>query len=373
MGTACNDFTNRTVVAVTTLWLLVLSGCGRDFDPAAIDPSSQRRLPVGPVVGFTGSYGSHVWLGIPYARPPAGERRWRKPVPAPSWKGRREALEVGWPCPQLATPFAGVADQAPGTYAGNEDCLVLNVYAPRLETNELPAGDDRLPVMVWIHGGGNSVGHASYYDGGKLAQAQNVIVVTINYRLGPLGWFRHAALREDARDAAEASGNFGTLDQIEALRWVRDNIAGFGGSPDNVTIFGESAGGRDIMALLLSPLSEGLFHRAIAQSGSVREVSALEAEAFADAPEPGHRHSSNEIFSKLLVRAGRARDRSGAIALIRSMSGDEIEAFLYETRPARLIRVYSQGRDEAIPIVPSVFADGTVLPIGPPLERFAAG
>jgi len=362
-----------TAITVVTFGLLILSGCGAGIEPASIDPSSHRRLSVGEIVGFTGSYGSHVWLGIPFALPPEGGRRWRKPEPAPGWKGRREALEFGSPCPQLATSFVGVTDRPQGTYAGSEDCLVLNVYAPRLETKEVPDGDDLLPVMVWIHGGGNSVGHASFYDGGKLAQTQNVVVVMINYRLGPLGWFRHAALRNGARDAAEASGNFGILDQIEALRWVRDNIAGFGGNPDNVTIFGESAGGRDVVALLLSPLAEGLFHRAISQSGSARENPTDTAESFAGAKEPGHRNSSNEILAKLLVRAGRAGDRSAAIALIRSMSLDEIEVFLYETHPARLMRMYAQGSQEPIPDVPNVFADGTVLPATPPLELFAAG
>src|SRR5262249_11867553 len=153
--------------------------------------------------------------------------------------GVREALHTGDACPQFASPFAGAKRGATGVI-GSEDCLTLDVWAPRFEPGAVPAAGARLPVMVWIHGGGNSIGRAGFFEGGNLAARENVVVVAVQSRLGPLGWFRHAALREGA-DAADASGNFGTLDLIRALEWVRDDVAAFGGDPGNVTVFGESA------------------------------------------------------------------------------------------------------------------------------------
>ena len=158
------------------------------------------------------------------------------------------------------------------------------------------AAQARLPVMVWIHGGGNIIGLSDFYDGGRLAQEQNVVVVTLNYRLGPLGWFRHAALREGATPA-EQSGNFATLDLIRALEWLRENAAAFGGDPGNITIFGESAGGHHVFMLLLSPLANGLFQRAIAQSGGTGLTTPAEAENFTDDAEPGEPGSSNEVLA----------------------------------------------------------------------------
>ena len=339
--------------------------------PPVVDASSRRSLPAGEVVGFTSDYESHVWLGLPFAAAPVGDMRWRSPAPIPAWSGLREAIAFGSPCAQLASPFAGVVDQDPGTPAGSEDCLYLNVYAPRRTPESVPTGEDRLPVMVWIHGGGNSIGHASFYDGGHLATSQDVVVVTINYRLGPFGWFRHAALRASARDAAEASGNFGILDQIRALEWVRDNIAAFGGDPGNVTIFGESAGARDVLALVLSPMASGLFHRAISQSGSARKMPLDDAEAFAGTPHDGLPNSSNEILGRLLVAAGRAQDRAAAVAGIADMSPSEIASFLRGTSPADLLTAYVTDGMEGIPDVPNVFGDGTVIPSGPPLEQLA--
>lgn len=359
-----------TLLAVALAWA---AGCSREPVPAppSLDESSHRAPPAGELVGFTGAYGSHVWLGIPFAAPPAGERRWRAPEPIASWEGVRQALEFGSPCPQLASPFGGIVDQEPGSFGGREDCLYLNVYAPRLGESAVPRGEDRLPVMVWIHGGGNVIGHAGFYDGGNLAQRQKVVVVTLNYRLGPLGWFRHAALRSTASDAREASGNFATLDQILALEWVQKNIAAFGGDPDNVTIFGESAGGRNVLALLLSPLAEGLFHRAIAQSGSARELLVGSAERWSDAPEPGHRNSSNEVIARLLIAEGQARDRSGARTLLGQMTQAEIARLLRATSPSALLAVYEKEEHEGLIDVPNVFGDGVVVSAEHPLERFA--
>ncbi|WP_454760263.1 carboxylesterase/lipase family protein [Caulobacter segnis] len=210
--------------------------------------------------------GVSVYKGVQYAQPPVGPLRWRAPVPASGWTGVRDAKAFGSAC--LQPP------QAPnGLYSGglapmSEDCLTLNVWAP--------AGAKKLPVMVWIHGGALLGGGSSepLYDGAKLAK-QGIVLVSINYRLGLLGYFAHPAL--SAESPRKLSGNYGLLDQIEALRWVRDNIAAFGGDPAQVTIAGESAGGLSAIALMASPQAKGLFQRAIVQSGYMPAYRALHA------------------------------------------------------------------------------------------------
>ena len=213
---------------------------------------------------------AHAWLGIPYAAPPVGELRWRPPRPAPAWDGTREAIAVGAQCPQTFGFSAG---------GGDEACLFLNVWAPASR----PAAP--APVMVWFHGGAFIFGSGGdpYYSGRVLAARHGVVVVTVNYRLGPLGFLAHPALA--AEDAAHPrSGNYGILDQLAALEWVRDNIAGFGGDPARVTVWGESAGGLSACIHYLSPRSRGLFHAVISQSGlcsgdGVGETSTALAEA----------------------------------------------------------------------------------------------
>jgi para-nitrobenzyl esterase len=333
------------------------------------DPTSQRALPGGgEVVGYTGRYGSHVWLGIPFASPPVGERRWRAPAPPAVWTGTREALAFGDHCPQIASPFGGVADVPAGSITGSEDCLYLNVYAPRMQPGD--AAQAKLPVMVWIHGGGNVVGFADFYDGGRLAQSQDVMVVTLHYRLGPLGWFRHAALREGA-SPAEQSGNFAVLDLVRALEWVRENAASFGGDPGNVTIFGESAGGQNVFALLLAPAAGGLFHRAIAQSGGIWTKTPAEAENFLDDAQPGDPGSSNQVLARLLVAAGKANDEAAAKQAIASLPAPEIADFLRSQTPEQLFAGYPVGGDEGMLEMPQVFGDGVVLPSGDGLAQLS--
>jgi len=206
------------------------------------------------------------YLGIPYAAPPVGGLRWKAPQPVQRWQGPRDATSFGSHCPQAASPF--------GTASSTEDCLYLNVFTPGKKSN---AGGKRLPVMVWLHGGALVVGESDDYDPTKLV-GQGAIVVTLNYRLGFLGFFAHPAL--SAASATQSSGNYGLMDQQAALRWVHRNIKKFGGDRDNVTIFGESAGGLSVHAHLASPRSAGLFNHAIAQSGaySPTEPSLADAE-----------------------------------------------------------------------------------------------
>ncbi len=196
-----------------------------------------------------------VFAGVPYAAPPVGDLRWRPPQPLPSWQGVRSAKQLGHNCMQLQ-PYGDIDPFAAGV---SEDCLYLNVWTQSLSGSR--------PVMVWIHGGGFFAGFGGEerHNGAVLA-GKGVVVVTINYRLGALGFFAHPALA--AESPQHASGNYGLLDQVAALDWVRRNIARFGGDPSRVTIFGESAGGMSVGALIGSPLAKGLFARAILESGT---------------------------------------------------------------------------------------------------------
>lgn len=204
----------------------------------------------GPVRGVVGE-NVRTFQGIPYAAPPIGNLRWRPPAPAERWRAPLDATAPRGICPQL--PRFG----APGST--NEDCLYLNVTTPR-------RSHGKLPMMVWLHGGGFVSGAGSFYDASKLATEGGVIVVTVNYRLGPMGFLALSSL--DSEHPGIQSGNTGLEDQQAALRWVRRNASAFGGDPRNVTVFGESAGSASVCAHLVSPTATGLFHKAIAQSFS---------------------------------------------------------------------------------------------------------
>ncbi len=351
--------------------LLVALGCSRaraPFTVAAADPATRRSTASGDVVGGEGRYGAHAWLGVPYAAPPVGERRWRAPEPPARWEGVRPALAPGAPCAQFASPFGGVPDAPTGTPVGQEDCLTLAVWAPRFSPGDVPRDAARLPVMVWIHGGGNTIGQTAFYDGGHLAAKHGVIVVAPQYRLGPFGWLRHSALRAGATSDAERSGNFATLDLARALEWVRDNAASFGGDPGNVTVFGESAGGQNVFTLLLAPQARGLFQRAIAQSGGTWTSTPEEAERLRDATPPGHVQSSGEIVLRLLQRDGQASDRAAAEARLAAMSDAEVAAYLRSKSTTEILGAYEPSRATGMIDMPRAFADGAVLPAGDALE-----
>ena len=216
---------------------------------------------------------SIAYKGLPFAQPPVGDLRWRAPQPVGRWSGARPADRFGPDCMQI--PYK--ADAAPLGVQPAEDCLYLNIWAP------IEKSEEKRPVMVWIYGGGFVNGGSSppVYSGQAFAES-GVIFVSFNYRLGRFGFFAHPALTREAEGSP--SGNFAILDQIAALKWVRDNIAAFGGDPENVTIFGESAGGMSVHALTTTPLAQGLFHKAISLSGGGRDLmgplrSAAEAEA----------------------------------------------------------------------------------------------
>jgi para-nitrobenzyl esterase len=328
-----------------------------------------RSISQGELTGQVAANGALVWRGIPYAQPPVGELRWKAPRPPLAWQGRLAAVENGPACFQslhLAPPFV---DEDGDGFIGGEDCLYLNIFAPAHST---PA--DRLPVMYWIYGGGNVGGHnaAPAYDGSVLAQTHRVVVVAINYRLGVLGWFLHPALCRLADRAEDRSGNWGTLDTIRGLEWVRNNIPAFGGDPGNVTVFGESAGGTNVLSLLLSPLARGLFHRAISQSGALLEMPLATALNYTDDGVPGLPNSGPEVVNAILMREGRAKDRTAAKRLQGQMSDADLRQLLQSQTPARLQQIVNPEGLRLYP-APRLFCDGTVLPARPALQAFAAG
>lgn len=240
--------------------VLLLSSLTSIAITAAATTSEQVRVEQGLLAGTNGtSPDIRVYRGIPYAAPPVGDLRWKAPQPPASWQGVRQATEFSNACWQMPYPPAAAIYQSKLPPL-NEDCLYLNIWTPA------KSAKDRLPVMVWIHGGGFTRGTANThaYDGEALAR-KGAVIVTINYRLGIFGFFAHPAL--SAESGHHASGNYALLDQIAALEWVKKNIAAFGGDAGKVTIFGESAGSWAVNALMASPLAKGLFQRAIGESG----------------------------------------------------------------------------------------------------------
>ena len=248
------------------------------------------------------------FLGIPFARPPVGELRWRPPEPALPWPGIRSARGFGNPCMQHVDAIPVIHERQP---TPSEDCLYLNVWTPH--------GGSRLPVMVWFHGGAFVVGSgsAAEFDGRRLA-ATGVVVVTVNYRLGPFGFFAHPGVGCTVLD--RAAGNYGLLDQRAALQWIQVNIATFGGDPGNVTIFGESAGGISVSCHVASPRSEGLFAKAISQSAtwftiphglpdahSAPDLAAADAQRFATDSAASTRAGSWTICARSVRRTSSTR------------------------------------------------------------------
>jgi para-nitrobenzyl esterase len=326
----------RALILIITL---VLAGCAEREAPAVPDPATRLTTANGTLTGYIAPSGAHVWRAIPYAAPPMGDLRWRAPRPADSWSGDREAITAPEFCPQLANSLsADLADADEGSLIGSEDCLYLDIYAPPNAAN--------LPVMMWVHGGSNTWGWADQYNGSQLAIDQNLVVVVVQYRLGPLGFFAHPELRADAQNERDAAANFAILDQIAALEWIRDNIDDFGGDAGTVTIFGESAGGHNVAALLASPLGADLFHRAVIQSGSASTISIDEAEG----------RSGDEVNGTLETAARIAAGEVTPSSLRAASLEDVFAAFRVEDG------VYSDSGGSID--VPTVIADGVTIPEG---------
>jgi para-nitrobenzyl esterase len=271
----------------------------------ARDAGTRVKIDSGEVEGVVAN-GVIAFKGIPFAAPPVGDLRWRAPRPVAKWSAVRPAREYGHDCMQL--PFGG--DAAPLGTPPDEDCLVANVWTPAQRAAPLP-------VMVWIYGGGfvNGGSSPAVYDGAPSAE-QGVVFVSFNYRLGRFGFFAHPALTKE--DPSGLIGNYGFLDQIAALEWVKRNIAAFGGDPGNVTIFGESAGGGSVHMLMTSPLARGLFHKAIVQSGGGRARGPVSTRAIRE-PGPAGEPSGEQIGLAFANQAGVTGDDAAALAALRKL------------------------------------------------------
>ncbi len=252
----------KTILPI--VWLVLAFSCSSPEVEKHLDVKSVST-DAGMVSGkLVGQDSIKTFMGIPFAAPPVGELRWKAPQSLQSWEGIKECVEN--PASPIQNPpkpfFAWSEEFLIPKEPISEDCLFLNVWTAAENANE------KLPVMVWIHGGGFSGGSGTVplYGGEELAK-KGIVVVTINYRLGILGFLAHPELTAESPD--QTSGNYGILDQIAALEWVKKNIASFGGDPDNVTIAGQSAGAFAVNALVVSPKAKGLFHKAIAQSGGM--------------------------------------------------------------------------------------------------------
>src|ERR1035441_6973819 len=310
--------------------------------PFLLVPAAVGTVATGPVVTVTGGQirgqstpdGGAAFKSIPYARPPLAELRWREPQPVAAWNGIRDAGAFSVACTQLSEGW-----NIRYVPSSAEDCLYLNVAAPAWP----PAA--KLPVMVWIHGGSNTAGsgEAAGFDQRTLVR-RGLVLVTIKHPLGAVGFLAHPALAHES--AHQASGNYGLMDQIAALRWVRENIRQFGGDPDNVTVAGQSAGAFDISLLMTSPLAKGLFNRAIAESGAAAGFNESMPAAYAEA-----------IGRKLAVQL--KAPEAGAMALLRTVPAEDI---------LTAARVASSGDRTGL----ETSVDGWVLP-RPPAEVFAEG
>ncbi|GGY03298.1 carboxylesterase/lipase family protein [Streptomyces hiroshimensis] len=355
--------------ALLALLLALLSVTSVVSVAAAAPPGQGPGTPDRPVVGTDhgqvrgrahGTYATYE--GIPFAAPPTGPLRWRAPQPARAWQGVRDAGAPAAHC--LQTPVLGT-----GPATGSEDCLYLNVTTP---TGRAP-GRGR-PVMVWVHGGGFIGGNGSDYNAGRLAARGDAVVVTVNYRLGVLGFFGHPGLGD--------APAFGLADQQAALRWVQANAARFGGDPHNVTLFGESAGAISTCAQLTSPTAAGLFHRAVLQSGSC--ATAFPRGAIA----PGSPGSSFFVPQRTLQDAGAAAagrlgcpQGAGALECLRGLSAEKLvtpelgQAFnkpVYGNAllPAAPERALASGRFHRVPVVQGTNLDEMRLFVGLTLQQF---
>ena len=331
----------KTILA-TILLVLVAGGAWADSDPTV-------KITGGQIKGALLGKGGAVFKGVPYAQPPVGELRWREPMPVKPWAGVRDATAFGAICAQPAI-FNRNAPRF-----SNEDCLYLNVWTP-----EWPSRS-RMPVMVWVPGGGNFAGGIKAGipdDDGESLSRHGVVVVSLNYRLGTFGFFSLPALTRESPH--HASGNQGILDQIAALKWVRENIATFGGEPRKVTIFGESAGSVDVSLLMATPLANGLFERVIAESGSVVAPGQKDFAVLREAETSGEK-----LAARWNVPPGASLQALRAISAADILKGDPdymapanghdpvptwgvVDGYVFRESP---IRVFLQGKEDRVALL----------------------
>lgn len=335
--------------------LILLSTVAVSCAPASVPIKDPIKIDTGQISGTTVG-DIHIYKGIPFAAPPVGDLRWKPPQPVAPWQGVKDCTEFG-PAP------AGYFSASFKSYSEpSEDCLYLNVWTPAKTTG------DKLPVMVWIYGGAFRFGEGSNpgYDGVNLAN-HGVILVTINYRVGPLGFLAHPLLSKE--DEHNSSGNYGLLDQIAALQWVQKNIAAFGGDPSRVTIFGQSAGATSVLWLMASPLTTGLFQRAIAES-------AYEGATFSHLRENKYGNEPREKMGEQMAKDIGCDTAADPIACMRSKSAEEIlekgtpptdvfaeAAYRYEpcvdgwVIPDLPLNIFEAGKQQDVPLIMGSMAD----------------
>ncbi|HJS88350.1 MAG TPA: carboxylesterase family protein [Steroidobacteraceae bacterium] len=299
------------------------------------------RTRYGTVSGCELPAGVTAFKRIRYAQPPVGALRWQAPRPPAAWTGVYAATEFGPGSLQPRSPEGSIYADLPQRMS--EDCLFLNIWTPHVA----PA---KLPVMVWIHGGALRIGNLAggLYDGSQLAR-RGIVVVTVGYRLGVLGYLAHPEL--SAESAQHSSGNYGLLDQIAALRWIRDNITGFGGDPDNITAFGESAGALSIIELMVSPLARGLFHKAILQSGYLMSNLELGRSSFGQP-------AAEEVGLALAKQLGAAdlaalrRMDGGKLTTLATAAGFDPQATIDGwVLPRQVVESFDRGEQAPIPVI----------------------
>jgi len=298
----------------------------------------------GPVAGADAGNNSWVWKGIPYAKPPVDALRWKAPQNPERWHFIRHSTDAFAPAFQpVMLPTWLPTNQITGA----EDCLYVNVFRPKAESRNLP-------VLMWIHGGANYFGGAAGYDGSILASKMNMVVVVIQYRLGPFGFLSHPAMNPTGT-SEDKSGNFGTLDTIKALKWVKSNIAFFGGNPNNITVSGQSAGAFNTMNIVISPLASGLLNKAFTLSIGGNNVPVAVGVARA-----------NALIEKLLVLDGTCADAAAAAAYRAAMTNEQIETYL-RSKPGTLVEraaMNAKGSiDAAGPVIDGYVLTGTAADI----------
>ena len=280
------------------------------------------------------------WDDIPFAEPPIGELRWKAPREITNSKKIILSSRNNY-CVQRPSSLGGPGGEGP--YVGTEDCLYLDISAPAKKKSYL------LPVMFWIHGGGNTSGLKDLYDFNKMVKRHDVIVVRANYRLGPFGWFYHPSIQE-YQTGLDKTANFGTLDIIAALKWVKNNISQFGGDPNNVTIFGESAGGHNVLSLLVTDQSKGLFHKAISMSGYTTSIDQNDA-YFQEKKSSTSAFTSSQIVKKIIENSKDPREE---------LSNEEIRNLLLGLSTEEFFQYYTERKTyEEIPLLTS---DDIVIP-----------
>ncbi|WP_077036328.1 carboxylesterase/lipase family protein [Pelomonas sp. KK5] len=333
--------------------LLALAGCGGGS-------STERQTTAGVIEGKDGA-GTQAWLGVPYAQPPVGALRWMPPVDPAPWSGVRKAQQFGHGCAQGGRYFSPAPGDAPyglavregfGKPVGDEDCLTLNIWKP-------VGASSPLPVIFFIHGGSNISGYSAdpVYDGQALAKKANAVVVTINYRVGVLGWLDLPQLKTG--DALADSGDFALLDQLQALKFVRANIGNFGGDAGNITVMGQSAGAVNVWGLLVSPLSAGLFHKAVPLSGGIANSSRTTAQTY-----------SKGLLNAIVIADGKATDATTAQAWLATQTNAQVATWLRALPASQILTVMLANPQ--LGNAPAPIEDGTVLPVNS-IAALAAG